>query len=87
MREQVGYMVKQVSDEEHKELSPEWVHSIFTDNYVDFHPYFTIPECHFKQVNGIFAEAVILHNDSTRKVDANGNGRLDAVSNIIKQYF
>lgn len=81
MREQVGYMVKQVSDEEHKELSPEWVHSIFTDNYVDFHPYFTIPECHFKQVNGIFAEAVILHNDSTRKVDANGNGRLDAVSN------
>ena len=53
MREQVGYMVKQVSDEEHKELSPEWVHSIFTDNYVDFHPYFTIPECHFKQVNGI----------------------------------
>ena len=26
MREQVGYMVKQVSDEEHKELSPEWVH-------------------------------------------------------------
>ncbi len=57
MREQVGYMVKQVSDEEHKELSPEWVHSIFTDNYVDFHPYFTIPECHFKQVNGIFAEA------------------------------
>ena len=40
-----------------------------------------------KQVNGIFAEAVILHNDSTRKVDANGNGRLDAVSNIIKQYF
>ena len=87
MREQVGYMVKQVSDEEHKELSPDWVHSIFTDNYVDFHPYFTIPECHFKQVNGIFAEAVILHNDSTRKVDANGNGRLDAVSNIIKQYF
>ena len=60
-------MVKQVSDEEHKELSPEWVHSIFTDNYVDFHPYFTIPECHFKQVNGIFAEAVILHNDSTRR--------------------
>ena len=36
MREQVGYMVKQVSDEEHKELSPEWVHSIFTDNYCGF---------------------------------------------------
>ncbi len=87
MKEQVGYLVKQVSDEEQKELSPEWVHSIFTDNYLDYRPYFTIPECHFKQVNGIFAEAVILHNDSTRKVDANGNGRLDAVCNIVKQYF
>ena len=48
---------------------------------------FSIPECHFKQTNGIFAEAVILQDNSTRKVDANGNGRLDAVCNIIKQYF
>ena len=87
MREQVGYLVKQVSDEEQKELSPEWVHNIFMENYVDYQPYFSIPECHFKQTNGIFAEAVILQDNSTRKVDANGNGRLDAVCNIIKQYF
>ena len=42
---------RQVSDEEHKELSPDWVHSIFTDNYVDFHPYFTIPECHLSLIH------------------------------------
>ena len=30
---------------------------------------------------------MILQDNSTRKVDANGNGRLDAVCNIIKQYF
>ena len=70
-----------------RNLSPEWVHNIFMENYVDYQPYFSIPECHFKQTNGIFAEAVILQDNSTRKVDANGNGRLDAVCNIIKQYF
>ena len=32
MREEVGYAVKQVSDEEHKELSPQWVYEIFEDN-------------------------------------------------------
>lgn len=87
MREQVGYLVKQVSDEEHKELSPQSVYDIFRENYIGRYPYFAIPECHFKQVNGIYAEATITQNGNTRNVGANGNGRLDAVSNIIKQYF
>jgi 2-isopropylmalate synthase len=87
MREQVGYMVKQVSDEEHKELSPQWVYEIFEDNYVTRQPIFTIPECHFKQVDGILAEADIVVQGQSRTVAANGNGRLDAVSNAIKQYF
>jgi 2-isopropylmalate synthase len=87
MREQVGYMVKQVSDEEHKELSPQWVYEIFEDNYVTRQPIFNIPECHFKQVDGILAEAEIVVQGLSRTVAANGNGRLDAVSNAIKQYF
>ena len=87
MREEFGYLVKQVSDEEHKELSPQWVRQIFEENYVNWHPYFQITECHFKQIDGIFAEASIIQEDQVRKVNANGNGRLDAVSNIIKQYF
>ncbi|MBQ8233398.1 MAG: 2-isopropylmalate synthase, partial [Lachnospiraceae bacterium] len=87
MREELGYLVKQVSDEEHKELSPQWVYEIFKENYVNWHPYFSIKECHFKQVDGIWAEATITQEDRIRKVMANGNGRLDAVCNIIKQYF
>ncbi len=87
MREEVGYTVKQVSDEEHKELSPQWVYEIFTDNYVDYTPNFTITECHFRQENGIMAEATITCGEKKTIVDANGNGRLDAVSNTIKQYF
>ena len=87
MREEVGYAVKQVSDEEHKELSPQWVYEIFENNYIENMPYFQISECHFKQSDGIMAEATICSGEKKTIVDANGNGRLDAVSNIIKQYF
>ncbi len=87
MREEVGYAVKQVSDEEHKELSPQWVYEIFCDNYVHYMPHFSISECHFKQSDGIMAEATISYGDKKAIVDANGNGRLDAVSNTIKEFF
>lgn len=87
MREEFGYMVKHVSDEEHKELSPQWVYEIFEDKYVTGQTHFQIPECHFKQVNGIMAQATIAHNNQVFTVEASGNGRLDAVSNTIKQYF
>ncbi|MGN0351954.1 MAG: 2-isopropylmalate synthase [Roseburia sp.] len=87
MREEVGYAVKQVSDEAHRELSPQWVYEIFENNYIDYTPHFTITECHFKQSEGIMAEATIVCGEKKAIVDANGNGRLDAVSNTIKQYF
>ncbi len=87
MKEELGYAVKQVSDEEHKELSPQWVYEIFADNYIHYQPVFQITECHFKQENGIMAESTITCGGRKTIVDANGNGRLDAVSNTIKQYF
>ena len=87
MREEVGYAVKQVSDEEHKELSPQWVYEIFIENYVNYTPIFTISDCHFRQENGIMSESTITCGEKKTIVDANGNGRLDAVSNTIKQYF
>ena len=87
MREVVGYTVKHVSDEEHKELSPQWVYEIFEENFVNYTPVFTISECHFKQDNGIMAESTICCGGKQVVGDANGNGRLDAVSNTIKQYF
>lgn len=87
MQENVGYLVKGVSDREHKELSPDWVYDIFEENYVNYMPVFRIPECHFKQEDGIMAEVIIEHEGKKQKVMANGNGRLDAVSNAIKQYF
>lgn len=87
MREEVGYLVKDVSDKAHKELTADWVYHIFEDNYVNVKGIFTIDECHFKQEDGIMASATISHANGKRVVAASGNGRLDAVSNAIKQYF
>ena len=87
MREEVGYLVKHVSDKEHKELSPQWVYEIFEEKYINSQKYFQVEDFHFKQADGIMAEVVIAHGGQDRVVDANGNGRLDAVSNAIKQYF
>lgn len=88
MREEVGYTVKGVSDRRHMELSPELVYQIFEEHYVNNMPHFQIPECHFKQKkDGIVAEAALSHGGQVLAVTGNGNGRLDAVSNALKQYF
>ncbi len=87
MREEVGYTVKDVSDKEHKELTPAVVYQIFEDHYINPKNVFQITECHFKQENGIIANASLRHCDHTQIVTSTGNGRLDAVSNAIKSYF
>ena len=87
MREEVGYMVKDVSDKAHKELPPDWVYQLFSDHYINTKSIFHIDECHFKQVDGITAEVTINHAGESKVITSNGNGRLDAVSNAIKQYF
>lgn len=87
MREEVGYLVKDVSDKAHKELTPDLIYRIFEDHYINIKPVFTVDECHFKQEDGIIADATIHHNNSNLKITGVGNGRLDAVSNAIKHYF
>ena len=87
MREEVGYAVKGVSDREHKELSPEWIYSIFEARYLRYQDLFTIADCHFTQKEGITAEVAIRSDGKETTVTAAGNGRIDAVSNAIKQHF
>ena len=87
MKEEVGYLVKGVSDRRHQELPPSEIYSIFEENYINPRSVFNIPECHFKQENGIQAEVTIEQRGEKRVVCGQGNGRLDAVSNCLKTYF
>lgn len=88
MKEEVGYLIKGVSDHRHQELSPAEIYQVFEEHYMNQHQLFRIPECHFKQIDGIQAEVTIeLEKQGKRVVETSGNGRLDAVSNALKAYF
>lgn len=88
MKEEVGYLMKGISDQRHKELAPSDIYRIFEDSYINQRDVFDIPECHFKQVDGgITAEVTIEQNKERRVIETSGNGRLDAVSNALKLYF
>ena len=89
MRENVGYAVKNVSDHMHKELSPEEILGIFSEQYVNIKTAIKLDECHFVQEgNGVFSTAITIKRDGTPKVyHGTGNGRLDAVANAIKKHF
>ena len=87
MREEVGYLMKGVSDHEHAELSPQEMYDVFKKEYCEPKKTFAITECHFKQKDGIIARVTISQDGSTEVVEAQGNGRLNAVNNAVKKYF
>ena len=59
MKEEVGYLMKGVSDERHQELSPADIYDIFEETYISPRSVFDIPECHFRQTDGIRASVTI----------------------------
>lgn len=88
MREEVGYLIKGISDEKHSELTPADIFGIFESHYVTVRDRFDITECHFVQKPGDIEAAVTIKTaDGTETVKASGNGRLDAVSKALKQRF
>ena len=89
MREDIGYAVKDVSDEMHKELSPQEVYDIFKSRYLKYDPVFKIDGVHFVQEdnNEITAKVNIVHNGKATEVAEKGNGRLNAVAKALESYF
>lgn len=85
MKEDVGYTIKNVSDVRHAELSPDEVLSIFTKTYVDINTPVELIDYHFKRTDEITADVTVKIDGEEKKITANGNGRLDAISNAIKQ--
>lgn len=87
MREDVGYTVKGVSDHQHKELSPLEVLGVFTDAYVNVNAPLELVDYHFVRTPGIKVILTVKVNGEEKELTASGNGRLDAVSNALKQHL
>lgn len=85
MREAMGYAAKDVSDKAHKELSPDEIFEVFKNTFEDITSPLDVTECHFKQNDGIYATVTVQFNGEEKVCTAHGNGRLDAVSNALKE--
>lgn len=87
MREDFGYCVKSVSDHRHQELKPDEIYQIFQAEYVNVEePIKLIDFLLKKDPNGVRAGDVhfqVAGQEVTYR--AVGNGRLDAISNAIKE--
>lgn len=84
MREDVGYTVKSISDHAHAELSPDEVLKAFTENYININTPIKLIDYHFFRSESIKVMLTVEMNGETKEVIANGNGRLDAVSNAVR---
>lgn len=84
MREDVGYTVKDVSDHAHAELSPQEVLDVFTSTYVNINDHIKLVDYHFVRTPEIHVALTVEINGEVKEISATGNGRLDAVSNAVK---
>ena len=85
MREVFGYHVKSISDHEHRELQPKEVYDIFIRDFVNVDtPVYVEKAIYTDKDDGIVAECTIKYNGVSYVRVSQGNGRLDAVSNAIK---
>lgn len=85
MREDVGYTVKNISDNAHAELSPKEVLKAFTDNYVNINDHIELIDYHYKRTPDIIVTLTVRIDGEVKELIAGGNGRLDAVANAIKE--
>ena len=87
MREHFSYMCKNVSDHEHKELKPNEVLNIFTENYLNVPCEIEINDFDFIRENEVVKVNVsFLKNDVETEIEAEGNGFLNAVNNALHEF-
>ncbi len=84
MREHFGYTVKGVSDRQHKELMPSEIYKIFEDTYLNSNGNVKFVSAHYTQGELISAIVKVVINGGERTFTGSGNGRLDAVSDALK---
>lgn len=85
MREELGYLVKSVSDKQHKELAPKEVLEVFEKEYINRDNYIKLIDYSLSKVGDNFQVDLQLSVDGViKEVNAIGNGALDAVANGLK---
>ena len=87
MREAMGYAAKAVSDHTHKELLPEEIFELFKATFENVRKPYSIQKVHFQQEGNITTQVTSSCNGREITTQAEGNGRLNAVSNALKKAY
>ena len=84
IREEFSYFIKDVSDDRHQELKPEEIQEIFLQRYANIETPFHITKAVFDQTDQqVNAKITAEYHGKTKALEANGNGRLNAVLNAV----
>ncbi len=85
--EDVSYFIKGVSDVQHRELMINEVYEQFKEHYVNINSPVEYVDAHFSRLEQEKFNAVltVIIDGETKVLSAEGNGRLDAVSNALCQ--
>ena len=86
MRETVSYLIKDISDHKHDELSPAQVHDAFKENFVNVRHNIDCTKVIFDKEGDVFTATmtIVLHGEE-KIISASGNGRLDACAGALKK--
>lgn len=87
MREHFSYLCKDISDRGHKELKPNEVLDIFTENYLNNESNISVTDFEFTRENGTVKINITFMKDGEEtELQAEGNGSLSAVNNALSEY-
>ena len=87
MREAVSYICKTVSDREHRELRPNEVLSVFSENYLNLEGDISITDYEFMHDGKNVRIYISFMKDGVETaLEAEGNGSLSAISNALKAF-
>ena len=87
MREEFGYLCKDVSDKLHKELKADEVYALFAENYLELPAPIAVTDFDFMRENDVVRIEITFEKDGVETdLEAEGNGSLSAVSNALKAY-
>ncbi|MMZ63058.1 2-isopropylmalate synthase [compost metagenome] len=84
MRENFGYFVKNVSDQQQKELMPEEIYDIFMKEYVNISTPVEFIKYRSADDEGFQTVVTIRTGHEVKEMEGTGNGRLDAISNALQ---
>ena len=82
--EEVSYLVKSISDKSHNELTPDEIHKVFNDNYVNKFDKIKINEITFEKNGDESISKLKINKDGkTVDIEGKGKGKFESVVNAI----